>query len=257
MKQGARVRVGQVLVSLNSSTVSSQRAELQNALNRAETTYQRQANLFKQNIGTEIQVLQAKNRVDDLKQKIATTQAMAAKYQVRAPFSGVVDDVTVTKGEMASPGMPMLTLVNKSDNVIKLQASEKFVGSFKRGDKVTVKYPVLGIEAVERIETVGQNIDPGNRSFNIFIKPTQYRSQIKPNMLSIVEVSEFKMKDAISVPTKLIYRLDNKRFVYVAEKGSDGRLVARKREVEIKKCFLRRTVIKTGVKATEFVITNG
>lgn len=257
VRQGSRVRAGQVLLSIDNSSIQSQIAELRNALSLAETTYERQDRLFKQNIGTEIQVLQAKNRVDDLRQKIATAQTMAAKYQVTAPFAGVVDDVMISKGEMAAPGMPMVTLVNKSDNLIKIQASEKFVGSFKVGDKVKVKYPVLGLEAIERIQTVGQNIDPGNRSFNIFIKPTQHSAQVKPNMLSIVEVSDYEVEDAITIPTKLIYRLEDKRYVYVAQADSTGSLRAVKREVIIKKSFLNKTIIASGLQPNDLIIKNG
>ena len=257
VKQGSRVSAGQVLISIDNSTVTSQISELRNALSLAQTTHEKQANLFKQNIGTEMQVLQAKNRVDDLKQKIQTTQAMASKYQLRAPYSGVIDDVMVSKGEMAVPGLPLVTLVNKSDNVIKIQASEKFVGSFKKGDKVKVRYPVLGLEAIERIQTVGQNIDPGNRSFNLFIKPTQLATKVKPNMLAIVEVSEFEMASVITVPTKLVYRLEDKRYVYVAEKNSDGEMVARRREITIQKSFQNKTVIQSGLKASDMIIVDG
>lgn len=257
VKQGSRVSAGQVLISIDNATISSQIAELRNALTLAQTTYDRQANLFKQNIGTEIQLLQAKNRVDDLKQKIQTTQSMASKYQIKAPYAGVIDDVMVSKGEMAAPGLPLIVLVNKSDNIIKIQASEKFVGAFKKGDKVKVKYPVLGLETMERIETVGQNIDPGNRSFNLFIKPTQYRSRVKPNMLAIVEVSEFEMAAVITVPTKLVYRLGTKRYVYVAEQNEEGKMVARRREITIQKSFQNKTVIQSGLKANDMIILDG
>ena len=75
--QGSRVRKGQVIATMDNSTYQSQISELRNALSLAQTTYERQASLFKQDIGTEIQVLQSKNRVDDISQKIKTAQTMA------------------------------------------------------------------------------------------------------------------------------------------------------------------------------------
>jgi RND family efflux transporter MFP subunit len=257
VKQGSNVRAGQTLIRIDNASIQSQIAELKNALSLAQTTYERQSRLFKQNIGTEMQVLQAKNRVDDLNQKILTAQTMSSKYVVKAPYSGVIDDVMVSKGEMAAPGLPMLTLVNKSDNIIKIQASEKFVGDFKKGDKVLVKYPVLGLEALETIQTVGQNIDPGNRSFYIFIKPTKFKDKIKPNMLSIVEVSDFKLDQAIAIPTKLIYRLNEKRYVFVAAQDSIGKYRAVKKEVVIQKSFLARTIIASGLNAGDLIIEDG
>lgn len=257
VKQGSRVRAGQVIASLDNSTYASQIAELRNALSLAQITYDRQAKLFEQNIGTEIQVLQSKSRVDDLKQKITTAQTMASKFIVKAPYSGVIDEVYVSRGEMTGPGMPVAKLVNDRDNVIKIQASEKFIGSFKKGDKVTVIYPVLGLRSEETIETVGQSIDPGNRSFNIYIKPTKNLDKIKPNLLSIVEVNDFEVSDAITIPTKLIYRLKDKRFVYIVGVNDKGQAIAKKQEIEIERSFINSTIVKSGLNANDVIITTG
>jgi len=223
----------------------------------AQTTSDRQARLFEQGIGTEIQVLQARNRVNDLKQKISTAQTMAAKFVVKAPYSGVIDEVYVSRGEMTGPGMPVARLVNQGDNAIKIQASEKFIGAFKVGDKVMVSYPVLGIKSEEVIQTVGQTIDPGNRSFSIFIKPTQNLSKIKPNLLSIVEVNDFEMPGAITIPTKVIYKLGDKRYVYVVGQNEEGQAIAEKREIVIERSFITNTIVKSGLKANDVIITSG
>jgi RND family efflux transporter MFP subunit len=257
IKQGSRVRKGQVIATLDNSTYQSQIAELRNALSLAQTTSDRQARLFEQGIGTEIQVLQARNRVNDLKQKISTAQTMAAKFVVKAPYSGVIDEVYVSRGEMTGPGMPVARLVNQGDNVIKIQASEKFIGAFKAGDKVMVSYPVLGIKSEEVIQTVGQTIDPGNRSFSIFIKPTQNLSKIKPNLLSIVEVNDFEMPGAITIPTKVIYKLGDKRYVYVVGQNEEGQAIAEKREIVIERSFITNTIVKSGLKANDVIITSG
>jgi len=257
IKQGSRVRKGQVIATLDNSTYQSQIAELRNALSLAQTTSDRQARLFEQGIGTEIQVLQARNRVNDLKQKISTAQTMAAKFVVKAPYSGVIDEVYVSRGEMTGPGMPVARLVNQGDNVIKIQASEKFIGAFKVGDKVMVSYPVLGIKSEEVIQTVGQTIDPGNRSFSIFIKPTQNLSKIKPNLLSIVEVNDFEMPGAITIPTKVIYKLGDKRYVYVVGQNEEGQAIAEKREIVIERSFITNTIVKSGLKANDVIITSG
>ena len=257
VKQGSSVRAGQVIATLDNSTLTSQIAELRNALSLAQTTYDRQASLFKQNIGTEMQVLQAKNRVDDLKQKIATTQTMASKYVVTAPYSGTIDEVYISKGEMTGPGMPVAKLVNQGDNVIKIQASEKFIGAFKKGDKVIVSYPVLGIKSEERIETVGQSIDPGNRSFSIFIKPTKNLNLIKPNLLSIVEVNDFEAPGAITIPTKIIYKLGDKRYVYIVGVNDKGQAIAKKQEIEIERSFINQTIVRSGLKASDIIIVTG
>jgi RND family efflux transporter MFP subunit len=254
---GSKVSAGQVLISLDASALNSQLSELRTALSLAETTYERQKKLWDQKIGTEMQFLQAKNRVEDLKQKVETLQANIRKFSITAPFNGTVDDVYSTIGQLASPGVPLLRLVNEDANVIKGQASERFVGKLKVGDKVKVNYPALGLTAIERIHTIGQNIDAGNRTFNIFIHPDNHKGKLKPNLLAIITAAEFQESDIIAVPTKLVRLEGDERFVFVAVKQKDGSYLAEKRKIEIERSFIDRTIVANGLLPGDLIIRDG
>ena len=76
-----------------------------------------------------------------------------------------------------------------------------------------------------------------------FIKPTQNLSKIKPNLLSIVEVNDFEMPGAITIPTKVIYKLGDKRYVYVVGQNEEGQAIAEKREIVIERSFITNTIV--------------
>jgi len=66
VKEGQRVSKGQTLAQLDASVINNNIAQLQTQLNLAKTTFERQERLWKQNIGSEIQFLQAKAQKEGL-----------------------------------------------------------------------------------------------------------------------------------------------------------------------------------------------
>ena len=80
--------------------------------------------------------------MENLELRLNTTRSQWAKTQLRAPISGIVDEVITKKGEMAAPGMPLLRVVNLNEVKIECDVSEAYVGKLKRGDKVQVTFPL-------------------------------------------------------------------------------------------------------------------
>jgi membrane fusion protein (multidrug efflux system) len=256
VKEGQSVRKGQLLVKLDGSSVASQIAELRNALELATTAYERQKRLWDQNIGSEMQYLQAKNNKDDLENKIATVNSQLAKYSITAPISGIVDKIYINEGEVASPGSPVVQVVNNKKINVEADIAESHVGKFKVGDAVTIHYPALGISAEEKIASIGQVIDPDNRTFTIVISPKNNLKQLKPNLLAMIDVSDYKTESSIVVPTKLIRREGEKRYIYTVN-TENKKTLAKKTYVVIEKSFSTNTVIQSGLDSGDLIIVEG
>ena len=106
-------------MQLNDNIIKNTIAEVENSLNLATITFKKQENLWKQKIGSEIQYLQAKTQKESLEKKLKTLNSQLALTQIRAPFSGYVDNITLKEGELASPGIRVLELVNLRKMLIK------------------------------------------------------------------------------------------------------------------------------------------
>ncbi|MBT6236249.1 MAG: efflux RND transporter periplasmic adaptor subunit [Bacteroidetes bacterium] len=258
VKEGQRVIKGQVIATLDGSTASSQIAELEGALSLAKINYEKQKRLWKQNIGSEMQYLQAKNQYENLQNSITTARTQLGKYSLRSPISGTVDELMANEGELVG-GMtsgPVARVVNLKDIKIKANVSEKYLGKIKKGQTVDVEFPSLGIKMTEKISSVSNVIDVNNRTFVVYVKPSKNLSKLRPNLLSMITAYDFEDSDAISVPTKLVRTDGEKYFVYtIATNGS--KKTVEKRFIEIEQQFPSETVVKSGLAPGDLLITEG
>lgn len=140
VKEGQQVSAGQLLLSTDDQVLQKSIDELQNAYDLAKTVYEKRKALWDQKIGSEIEYLTAKNNMESLELKLNTTRTQLAKTQLKSPISGTVDEIITKTGEMASPGMPLLRVVNLSEVQIECDISEAYLGRVKRGDKVNVSF---------------------------------------------------------------------------------------------------------------------
>ena len=108
VKEGDNVRAGQAIAKIDDQILRESLGEIKTQLSLATTVYQKQAALWNQQIGTEIQYLQAKNNKEALERRLATLNAQLGQSTVTAPISGVVDQVTVKVGQSAAPGMGLV-----------------------------------------------------------------------------------------------------------------------------------------------------
>ncbi len=242
--EGQEVKKGDILVVQDGEILRKNIEELKSSLALARTIYERQKKLWEQNIGTEVQYLEAKNRMETLQLKLATTQTQLAKTRIKAPFNGVVDEIMVRVGEIAQPGMPVIRLVSMANMYISAEVSESFVGKFRKGQPVEVYFPSIDYKVKSTIAAIGQVINPENRTFQLEIRlPVDRR--LKPNMIAVVTLADYHNPRALVVPSRIIQtdRLGQFLFRIVEEEGATK---------------VKRTAIETGVTAgNETEITKG
>jgi len=254
-KEGQTVALGQTLVVQDSKVLNNSLAELKTSLELATTIFERQKKLWDQNIGTEVQFLEAKNRKESLERKVSTTSAQLDKTIIRAPFAGVIDFVDVRVGETVQPGRPIIRLVNQSNMYIKAEASEAYIGKFKQGQEVDIYFPSLDKEIQSKISAVGQVIEKDNRSFEVDVQIPS-NDDFKSNMISILKIADYSNKKAIAVPTNIIFT-DNKGFFVYQLKKSEGSDVAIRTDVVVGITSGTMTEILSGLKENDRVIDKG
>jgi membrane fusion protein (multidrug efflux system) len=148
VQRGDQVRKGQVLATVDASVLDANIAELRTRMELAKTVYEKQAGLWKQQIGTEVQYLQAKNNYEALQRNLASLNQQKALYNVVAPYAGVVDNVLPKLGETVAPGAPVVQLNSGQGGKVLADVSEAYAGSIKAGDKALVTLPDVGKEEI-------------------------------------------------------------------------------------------------------------
>lgn len=256
--EGDNIRKGALVAVIDVENITTQRAELETAAELAKTVYERQKRLWDQNIGSEIQYLQAKNNYDRLLKQLASVDVQTAKKNVYAPISGTVDRVMMRQGETAAPGMPIISILNTNDLDVVADASEELLTKVRRGQKVKVKVPALELEFMAPITRIGKTVDPANRTFEVEIDvPGKYRAALKANLLAEVEVLDFKGEDLIVVSQDQIQQeIDGRKYVFLVMDSKDGHQAA-KAYVETGDSYDNKAIITSGLKIGDRIITDG
>ncbi len=235
VKEGQKVRKGQALAQIDDGGMASQLNQLKTQEELAKTTYERQKRLWEQNIGSEIQYLQAKTSFEAAESSVKQVESQLAKSVIRAPFSGIIDDVILEQGTVVSPatGQAVFRIVNLADMHIEVDVPESHLQGVTEGAEVRVYFPVLGDSVITAVRQTSNYIDPVNRSFRIEIPVPNNMGNVKPNLTARVSVNDYINETAILLPQSVISENSaGEQYIYLASgTDEDSMAVAEKRIV--------------------------
>lgn len=273
VKVGQKVGAGQVVVKLDDALqqqalIAAQQStgQLKARLTQAQTIYERYQNLWKQNIGAEINVINAKADVDAISAQLRAAEAQVGQARealnmtsVTAGMSGVVEEINVRVGEFFSGATQQggqIVIVNATSLKAEVPVPDNYVAKVKKGDKVLISVPETGKPAFESvISVVGASIDEKTRSF---ITEAKLPSDplLKPNQTAVMKILDYEAKGTIAVPVNVVQTDEKGKYVYVMEKTGD-KMVARKKTVNVGEVYNGIIEIKSGLNGGEVLITEG
>lgn len=260
VKEGDKVRKGQLLAKVDDGGMSQQLAQMQVQADLAKTTFERQERLWNQKIGSEIQYLQAKSNYEGQLKAINSMKQQLGKSTIRAPFSGTIDDVITEQGSVVSPGQtPILRLVNLSDMYIQTDVPETYITNVTEGKDVEVQFPVLDKTIDTKIRQTGDFINPDNRTFKVEIDVPNQDKSIKPNLTARLKINDYTNENAILIPQSIISEdAAGDQYVYILEDKKEGNKAVAK-QVIIETGKLQGDVIEVlrGIKAGDEIIDEG
>lgn len=255
VKQGDDVRKGQQLLKLDDAVYLKNLRSAETELEYAQDLYRRQKNLWDQQIGTEYQLVQAKQRVDQAQNSIATIKEQWSMTNIYADVNGIADMVNIKVGEFFTGGPQQIRIVNNTDLKITTQVPENYMDRVKQGSNIRVSFPDLNKTIDARISVTGKIIDPVSRSFYVEAK-LPHDGELKPNQIAIVRIQDYRSPEALVVPVNTVQTDEKGKFVLVAV-TENGRLIARKKAVQIGEMYDDKIEIKSGLQAGDQVITEG
>lgn len=260
VKEGQKVSKGQLLATIDDGGMSSQLAQLKTQAALAKTTFERQKRLWDQKIGSEIQYLQAKANYEASDNAVNQAESQLGKSSIRAPFSGIIDDVIKDQGTVVAPGpgSEVFRIVNLSNMYIEVDVPESFVGALKEGSKALVYFPVLGDTVTTSIRQTGNFINPNNRAFTVEIPVPNNNGNIKPNLSAKVSLNDYTSEEAILVPQGIISEnAEGQQYVYVAEKTDDKKALVSRRIITTGKTQGSIVEVLSGIKVGDLLVKEG
>lgn len=256
VKQGDAVRRGQLLLKLDDAVARKQIDQLQSQLSFAKDIYKRQQNLWNQNIGTEVQLLTAKNNVESIEKQLAVAREQLAFSNVYAEISGIADEVNVRVGEIFGTGAPQIRIVNNNDLKVVTEVPEAYLSRVSKGTNLLISLPEAGLKDIPaKIAVVGKTIDPRTRTFYVEANISNGYN-LRPNQIALVKVQDYSTTNAITIPVKTLQNDEKGKFVLIA-KSENGQLVAHKRRVTVGELFGEVLEVKSGLLSGDTLITEG
>lgn len=259
VEEGDRVTKGQVLARIDDGGLSSQLAQLETQAALAKTTFERQKRLWEQNIGSEIQFLEAKANYEAIQNSVNQLKSQLAKTVVRAPFSGIIDETFSEQGEVVSPGQSRLfRLINLANMYITAAVPESYLGSIKKGTETIVEIAATGTEFRSEVQQVGNYINPNNRTFEIKVAVPNDKELVKPNLIATVKLNDYTSENAVIIPEGVLQKNSaGENLVYVLQPVTDSTGIAEKRILNTGMIYDEQVEVLSGLKAGEQLITEG
>lgn len=280
VKVGDRVSQGQVLFELDATDARNAQTQAaagagaaMSGVNRAnqavldaELSYNRFKELYEAQAVSKSQFEQAESALNNariglqqaqeqLKQAQAANQTALDNYNnytVTSPLTGLVASVNIETGELASPQVSAVTVVQLDSIKIKVQLSENVIANIQPGVEVPVKINSLNKTVTGTVISVAPKADPATRAFPVEIQINNEQGDIKAGMVAQLLLETGVSQGAVTLPSDAVLERDGQAYVYALEDG-------KAKEIAVKKGITAGDLVEVieGVQEGQEIIVKG
>ena len=205
VEEGQEVKKGKLLAQIDDAGLKNQLEQLEIQTALSKTTYERTQRLWDQNIGAEMQLLQAKATYESQLKSIAQLKKQLQRTRILAPFTGTIDEIVANTGANLLPGQtPVMRIVDLKKMYTEASVPERYLSQIKKGTTATVKIPMLDREYSTTVRQTGNFINPNNRSFRVETPLPNPDEMIKPNLSCKLKINDYTNPEALMIPLRII-----------------------------------------------------
>ncbi len=184
--------------------------------------------------------------------QLKKARADFANTVVRAPFSGVITSKSINPGEMVSPAVPVISIVNLDTVVVQANVSEDQVNMIQVGQELEVKVGSVRQEPFTgTVTNIAQAASPTTKAYPVKIMIKNPLHILKPGMFAEVTLNAAN-EEGIIIPVEALLQDENGSFVWVLDKG-----LAARRGVSAGQSDGIYVIVKSGLSEGETVATAG
>lgn len=165
VREGDMVKVGQLLVRVDPVSVRQQVVQAEADLANAKADFDRYSDLYAAHAVSKQQLDQVSLRYKVARSQVAQAKNQLSYAEVRAPVAGVVVEKRMNKGDLASPGAPILVIDDPKSLLVETYVSEQFVGNIEVGDTADVRVAAQQDSVAGTVRQVVQAADAVSHQF--------------------------------------------------------------------------------------------
>ena len=267
IKEGDSVRKAQLIARIDDADLLAQLAQFQATIEQSKIdlesnkkNYERMKTLFDDKAITDLQMETAEAQYKTSQARLSQSQAQLEQIKVQlsnakiySPISGIIFQKYVNQGEIIGMGSPIVTVYNPSSLMIEVNVDEADVGKIKLGQYAEIALDAYPGEKVEGVVTyiasASQDVKEKGVTFLVRVAVKKTNVVLRLGMTADVDIFIETKKDIARVSLDAVGEKDNKRFVYIIEKGK-----AKKQEVSLGLENDEYAEILSGIKVGDEVI---
>ena len=214
---GQKVVKGEVLAQIDDQQYRSQMQGLETQYKFASDLYDKQKRLWDQKIGSEVQYMQSKTNKESLDKQISSLRQQVDKFKIKSPIDGTIEECNIKVGGVVSPDprLAAYRVVAFKNLKVSAEVSEAYSAKVKEGDNLVVMFPDINKSYDSKVNFVSKYINPVNRTFMIETRLLDDFTNLKANMIAIIQINDYHTDNAIQVPMNLVQTDLAGSYVYV------------------------------------------
>jgi RND family efflux transporter MFP subunit len=260
VEEGQKVKKGKLLAQIDDAGLKNQLEQLQIQARLSKTTYERTQRLWNQNIGSEMNLLQAKATYESQLKTVAQLKKQLQRTQILAPFSGTIDEIVANTGANLLPGQtPVMRIVNLKKMYTEASVPERYLEQVKKGTSATVKIPMLDREYATTIRQTGNFINPNNRSFRVETLLPNPDEMIKPNLSCKLKINDYSNPEALMIPMRIVKENANgKKYIFKLKSDVKDQVYRTEQTfVRLGKNSMDKVEVLEGIQAGDLLVDEG
>lgn len=118
----------------------------------------------------QLQFFLSANNIFSSYYSIKSAEETLLKYEIKAPFTGIITQGNVTPGTIINPNVPLATFSRTDLFEVKAAVSSTYIANLKQGQKLELTHRNTGEVYKGTIHRIGGAIDPSTQSVPVFIR---------------------------------------------------------------------------------------
>ena len=260
VEEGQKVKKGKILAKIDDAGLKNQLDQLKIQTNLSKIIYERTQRLWDKNIGSEMNLLQAKTKYESQLKTIAQLNKQLQRTQILAPFSGTIDEIVANTGANLMPGQtPVMRIVNLKKMYTEASVPERYIEQIKKGTSAIVKIPMLDREYQTTVRQTGNFINPNNRSFRVETLLPNPDEMIKPNLNCKLKINDYSNPKALMIPLRIIKEnARGEKYVFKLKlDGKDQVYLTKQVFLQLGKNSMDKIEVLEGIQAGDLLVDEG
>lgn len=220
---GETVRQGELLATIDESSMNSAYEAAKASLYQAEDAYNRMKELYEKGSLAEIKWIDIQSKYRQAKSMEEMAKKNLDDCKLYSPFSGVISSKTIEVGQNVAPGVPVFNIVSRQNMNVKISVPENEISRIEKGQRAVVVIPALeNMKFDGVVSEKGIQANPISRSYEVKIKidETSLAGDVMPGMVTEVYMSKESASPAVVIPAGIIQLdEDNNYFVWLNNSG--------------------------------------